>query len=237
MIRFWQDIKSRAIENIRSIIFGLSDSLVSTTGAITGIAVGSRDRGFVVMSGIVIVAVEAISMAAGEYLSVKSQREEEEEALAEELRQIRRSPEREREELERFYRERGFSDWEIRILLRRIMGSEQRLLEEMAHRELHVPYPPRLRPAYNALYMGLSYLLGGIVPVLPYLFLPLLLAIPASVLSAMLALFLAGALKGRLLGVPPVASGTEMVLISLGAALAGYAIGALASLWIRPSFC
>ncbi len=62
---------------IREIVFGIEDSLVSTMGAVTGIAVGVEDRGIVVLSGVVFVAVEAISMGAGSYLSSKSAREAE----------------------------------------------------------------------------------------------------------------------------------------------------------------
>lgn len=63
---------------MREIVFGIEDSLVSTMGAVTGIAVGVEDQSVVVLSGLVLVCVEAISMSAGSYLSSKSAREVEE---------------------------------------------------------------------------------------------------------------------------------------------------------------
>jgi len=65
-------IKSSTIESVREIVFGLEDSLVSTMGAVTGIAIGTGDQAVVILSGLVILAVEAISMAAGSFLSTKT---------------------------------------------------------------------------------------------------------------------------------------------------------------------
>lgn len=69
---------------LREIIFGLEDSFVSTLGAVTGIAAGSHDRSIVILSGFVIVAVEALSMAAGSYLSSKAVSDAEPEARKDE---------------------------------------------------------------------------------------------------------------------------------------------------------
>src|SRR3990172_12019436 len=62
----------KTADYIREIVFGLEDSLVSTLGVITGIAVGTGDRSLVILSGIIVIFVEAVSMAAGTYLSTES---------------------------------------------------------------------------------------------------------------------------------------------------------------------
>lgn len=64
--------KDSVIESVREIVFGLEDSLVSTMGAITGIAIGTEDRAVIILSGLVILTVEATSMAAGSFLSTKT---------------------------------------------------------------------------------------------------------------------------------------------------------------------
>lgn len=71
-------------ESMREIVFGLEDSFVSTLGAVTGIAAGAQSTYIVVLSGLVLIAVEAVSMSAGSYLSNKSAMEAEAEVLAEE---------------------------------------------------------------------------------------------------------------------------------------------------------
>lgn len=65
-------IKNSVIESVREIVFGLEDSLVSTMGALTGIAIGTEDRSVIILSGLVILAVEATSMAAGSFLSTQT---------------------------------------------------------------------------------------------------------------------------------------------------------------------
>jgi VIT1/CCC1 family predicted Fe2+/Mn2+ transporter len=229
----WVNFRQRVIEQIRSIIFGLGDSLVSTTGAVTGIAAGSRDQGIVILSGLVVICVESISMSAGEYLSSKSEQEVHQEALDRELHEIRTNPESEKQELIQFYRQRGFSDAEIEIFINRIMENEESLLEEMAHQELQVPYPPKLEPGRNAWYIGISYLIGGMIPIIPYLFLPISWAIPISNLCSFTALFIVGVLKGKLVRSSPLRSGIEMLLISMAAALVGYGVGRLSAHWLH----
>jgi len=64
--------KNSVIESVREIVFGLEDSLVSTMGAVTGIAIGTEDRMVIILSGLVILAVEATSMSAGSFLSTET---------------------------------------------------------------------------------------------------------------------------------------------------------------------
>lgn len=64
--------RNSVIESVREIVFGLEDSLVSTMGAVTGIAIGTQDREVIILSGLVILAVEATSMAAGSFLSTET---------------------------------------------------------------------------------------------------------------------------------------------------------------------
>lgn len=217
---------------IRETVFGMQDGLVSTLGAVTGIAAGTNDARIVVLSGLVVVTVESLSMAAGSYVSSKSQRQFLESLIAEEEGQIESDPEGERREIRKMYGDRGYTPDEIAVIEKRLMSDKRLLLEDMAHKELGV-IPDRLEhPASNAVSMGVSYILGGAIPVVPYMVLPLKTAGLVSALLAGAALFALGAAKGRLVKLSWWRSGLEMLAVGAGACGFGYAVGRLAALFL-----
>src|SRR3989338_1019868 len=123
------------------------------------------------------------------------------------------------------YRVRGSTDDEIHIIARRLLSDKRLLLEDMAHKELGI-FPESLEePVGNAVVMGCAYVIGGLVPVLPYLLLPLHTAMPVSIAVTLLALFLFGGLKGRIVKQVWWRSGLEMLTVAGAAALVGFAIG------------
>lgn len=213
---------------LREAVFGVQDGLVSTLGALTGIAAGTQQREPVIIAGLVIIVVESLSMSAGSYLSSKSQREYLERLLREEEKEIAEDPEGEREELKEMYRQRGFTEDEITIVVNRLMSNPKLLLEDMAHKELGIVPTQMEEPLGNALVMGTAYVAGGLVPVLPYLFLPVAAALPISIGGTTVMLFLFGGLKGRLVKQSWWRSGLEMLLVAGVAALAGFFVGRLA---------
>lgn len=218
---------------LREAVFGTQDGLISTVGALTGIAAGTQSRDAVVIAGCVIIAVESLSMAAGSYLSSKSQRQYLERLLKEEEQEIANEPEKERAEIWEMYRSRGYSDEEIAIIAKRLMSNPKLLLEDMAHKELGI-YPEALEePLGNALVMGTSYVIGGTLPVLFYVFLPIQMAIPVSIVGSLAALFLFGGLKGRMVRQPWWRSGLEMFTVAGAAALIGFVIGRAADRFLQ----
>ena len=211
--------------SIRELVFGIEDSLVSTVGVVVGVAAGAHDARIVVLSGAVLIVVEALSMAAGSFLSSKSHREMLERAIKEEEYEIEHAPEQEREELRDMYRERGFTPDEVEILVRRITSDKKLWLEEMMAKELKINAVDLEEPTKNAFVMGVSYVCGGVIPLAPYLFLPLGTASVVAVSLAAVALFALGYAKGRVLQNDGVKSGMEMLLITSVAATIGYVIG------------
>lgn len=217
---------------LREAVFGTQDGLISTLGALTGIAAGTQNGEAVVIAGFVIIVVESLSMAAGSYLSSKSQREYLERLLREEEEEIRTEPEKERQEIVEMYRSRGYAPNEIDIIANRLMSNPKLLLEDMAHKELGI-FPGAMEdPLGNALVMGTAYIAGGLVPVIPYLTLPIHTAMPVSVIGTFLVLFLFGGLKGRVVRQSWWRSGLEMLSIAGLAALAGFVIGRAVDTWI-----
>lgn len=212
-------------KRLRDGVFGTQDGLISTLGALTGIAVGTQDGQVVVLAGLVIIVVESLSMAAGSYLSSKSQREYLERLLREEHEAILKDPKGERKELRQMYRARGYAEREIALIEKRLFSNKLLLLEDMAHKELGICPQTLDEPVGNAIVMGIAYVLGGAVPVLPYLLFPIPVAMPVSLAAAAAALFAVGGVKGRLVHRSWWKSGVEMLTVAGLAALVGFAIG------------
>jgi predicted membrane protein (TIGR00267 family) len=225
-------IDAVARTRLREAVFGTQDGLISTLGALTGIAAGTRSGEAVVVAGLVIIIVESLSMGAGSYLSSKSQREYLERLLREEAEEIRSDPEKERQEIWEMYRSRGYADQEIELIAKRLMSNPKLLLEDMAHKELGIAPATLEEPLGNAFVMGTAYVVGGAVPVLPYLLLPIHTAMPVSVLGTLAALFLFGGLKGRVVKQSWWRSGVEMLGVAGLAAAAGFFVGRVVDLWV-----
>lgn len=217
---------------VRQLVFGVEDGIVSTTGAVLGIAAGSMNSKIVLLSGIVIVVVEALSMAAGEYLSSKSHREMLARKIREEKEEIERKPGKERAELEEMYRKRGFSAEETEILVRRITSDKRLWLEEMMAKELRIGAGELDDTRSGAFVMWISYTLGGSVPVIPFVFLSVPQAIAVSFMAALIALFTLGFWKARVSGTSPWKGAVEMIVIAAGAGVIGYVVG----LWLGTAF-
>lgn len=212
-------------DGIRSIIFGLEDSLVSTLGALTGIAAGTADRFVILLAGIVIVVAEALSMTAGEYLSSKSAQEVWKKKMEDEKREMKEEPEKEHTELIAFYLKKGYTEQDASTLADLVSKNDAWALEEMAIHELNMSPTMPERPKQGAIAMFVSYFLGGAVPLLPYVFLSVGDALPVSISATAVVLFSVGALKTRVTHERWWKSGLEMLLISLATALIGYILG------------
>ncbi len=214
---------------MREIVFGLEDSLVSTLGAVAGVAVGSGDRYVIVLSGLVLVAVEAISMSAGSFLSTQSAEQITRERQRQDSARILQERVDDDESLHALFVRKGFSDKEIKIALD-ALGRERKLwLKEINRAERHM-LTSGIHPVVAAVVMGLVYLAGGTLVFLPYFFFSVLVATIVAFSVATVALFMLGVWKAQIAGVKRVRSGATMVAVSLVAAALGMAVGRLASL-------
>ncbi len=219
--------RGRLLTSIRELVFGLEDGLVSTTGAVAGIAAGTGDGRIVILSGLVLIAVESLSMAAGSYLSNKSHRQMLLKRIRDEEWEIEHEPEKETDELRVMYRQRGFSPDEIDILVKRITADKKLWLEEMMAKELRIGASDLDEPRDSATIMGVAYIVGGGIPVLPFFFLPIGPATIAAVGASILSLIAIGWWKAGVTGLPKVKSAVEMLGIAAAAAIIGYLIGKL----------
>lgn len=215
----------RISTNIREVVFGLEDSFVSTMGAVSGIAVGSGDARIVVLSGVVLVAVEALSMAAGSYLSSKAATELYDERVRQDISRVLAERVTDEETLKQFFTRKGLKSKEVALVHDVIVKERKMWLKEVQRCEYKMSPAVGDTPFFAAGIMGCFYLIGGAFVLLPYLLFPLALALPAALLLTVTLLFFLGVWKASLAGVNRVQSGVEMVAVSLGAALIGMAIG------------
>lgn len=209
----------------REVVFGLEDSLVSTLGSVTGIAAGTGNKYVVLLAGTVYVVVEAMSMVAGSFLSSRTQKEvEKHEILAEKLR-LEQKPWERSGELNSFLSQKGMSEVEKSELVRIITKHTTWMMEEIAIHKLGIPVKSGEKPFINSIYMGISYVLGGMIPILPYTFLSMPFAMPASIGFTIFATACMGVLKAKVGGTSVLKNVIEVAGISSIVTLIGYLLG------------
>ena len=212
---------------IRSWIFGLEDGIISTAGLVLGVSVATHDASLVILAALAAAVPGAISMAAGDYLGSKSQREVQESRVQRLRQNVAHARQRVLRELKQRYLGEGFTSREIAPWLHRLKQNKELLLRKY---EEECGCIPELfeRPFINAVTMCISFLLGAFVPLFPFLIIPLFSVGGAQLTSfgtAGLSLFVIGAAKTRFTGRSWTKSGVEMLLVGLGAAIVGYGLG------------
>lgn len=212
---------------IRETIFGIEDGMVSTFGAITGIAAATGDTFTVLLSGIVIVSVESVSMGIGSFLSSKSARQINERKLFEEKIEVRDEIDHEHTEMEQLFIEDG---WPRKISkeMADVASKDRKLmLREMAYRELKIFPDVMESPGKNALAMLFAYIVGGLIPLFSYFIFEINIAIIISIPLTLIALFFVGALTTRFSKRNWFLAGIEMLSLASLAGGIGYVVGQL----------
>jgi predicted membrane protein (TIGR00267 family) len=212
---------------LREIVFGLEDGMVSTLGAITGIATATDSQFTTLLSGFVVVSVESISMAVGSYLSNKSEKDTDNRKLHEEKQELRDFPEDEKEELLQMYIEDGWPKKIAGEMSEVASKNHDLFLKEMAYRELEIIPDNDDKPVKKGAVMFLSYVIGGSIPLIPYILLPIKKAIPVSIVFTLLGLFILGIFTTRFTKRKWWKAGLEMLALASLAALIGYFVGQL----------
>ncbi len=211
---------------LRATIFGVNDGLVSNLALVMGVAGAAPEPRFILLAGIAGLLAGAFSMAAGEWISMQSQRELFERQIALERAELAAIPEEEEIELDLIYRRKGFSAQESAAIARRLMGDPEAALDTLVREELGLD-PAQLGSPWGA--AGGSFLafsVGAVLPVLPYLALGDTLAFWLALGLSLAALFLVGAAVSLLTGRSALLSGVRQSLIGGAAAAVTYAVGA-----------
>ena len=217
--------------SLSDVILGGQDGLVNVLGVILGVAAATPDPNVVLAGGLAATFAESISMGAVAYTSTLADRDFYLAELEREKREIRQVPDLEREEIRVVYREYGLEGEALDQVTAAITSNEQVWLKVMMSEELKLQ-PVGGGAVKSALVVGVSALLGSLIPLLPFVLVPLGIlpratAIVISLVVSALALFAVGVYKARSTVGRPVRSGLQMAVIGIISALAGYAIGTM----------
>lgn len=210
---------------LRAAVLGANDGIVSTASLIVGVAASDAARGQIVVAGVAAVVAGAMSMAAGEYVSVSSQADTEEASLAQERRELADTPEFEHRELAAIYRQRGLSPELAKQVADALMAKDA--LAAHARDELGLSVATQARPVQAALTSAATFTAGAALPLLAALLLPQAWLVGGVSLASLAYLMLLGAL-GAWAGNAPIARGVLRVTFWGAAAFAAtWAIGRL----------
>jgi VIT1/CCC1 family predicted Fe2+/Mn2+ transporter len=213
--------------NLRAAVFGVSDGLVSNTSLILAVAGAGAPTGQVLLAGIAGLLAGAFSMAAGEYISMRSQRELFERQMAEERAELERFPAEEAEELALIYAARGVPLEQARAMTAALVNDTEKALDTLAREELGLNPDELGSPWEAALSSFLSFAAGALLPVLPYLFGSghRTLALPLGLSAA--GLFFVGAALSLFSGKNAVLSGLRLLFVGALAGGTTFLIGRL----------
>lgn len=212
---------------LRAAIFGVNDGLVSNLSLIFGVAGAGVDNDVVIVAGVAGLLAGAFSMAAGEYISVRTQREVYERLIHLEAHEIGSDPEAERLELAEIYVNKGLPRDLADRLATELMRDPEMALETHAREELGLDKEGLGSPLAAAGSSFLTFSLGAFVPLLPFLVSSGNPAVVASAILSGLALFGVGAAISTLTGRPWLLSGLRMLAVGGAAAAVTYFVGRL----------
>jgi VIT1/CCC1 family predicted Fe2+/Mn2+ transporter/rubrerythrin len=220
---------------LRAVIFGVSDGLVSNLALVMGVAGANAGGGgsFILLAGVAGLLAGAFSMAAGEYISMQSQRELFERQIALERAELEAMPAEEEAELAAVYRSKGFTADEATTIAHRMFSDPQHALDTLIREELGLD-PDQLGSPWGAAFGSfVAFAIGAVVPVIPYVFGTGTPAFAVALVASLAALFLVGAGVSLLTGRSLLFSGARQVGIGAAAAgvtfLVGHLIGVAAA--------
>lgn len=212
---------------LRAAIFGVNDGLVSNLALVMGVAGGQASGRLILLAGVAGLLAGAFSMGAGEYVSVRSQRELFEREIALEAEEIRVMPEEETNELALIYRAKGIPREEAEALAAAIMSDPEHALDTKAREELGLNPEELGSPWGVAISSFVAFSVGAVIPVLPFVFADGTAAVVGAMIAAAVALFAVGAGVGLITGRSLVRGGLRQLFIGALAASATFAIGRL----------
>lgn len=212
---------------LRAAVLGVNDGLVSNFSLVMGVAGGTGDPGIVVIAGVAGLLAGAFSMAAGEYISMRSQKDVYENIVRLEKAELALWPEREQAELAGFYEVKGFDEEEAKVIAERLSKNPDIALAIHLQEEFGLNQEDLGSPWGAAFASMVAFALGAIVPVAPYLFGESDLSFPVSAALSGIALLIVGAGLAWISGVNTFWGGTRMLLVGGIAAAVTYGIGSL----------
>ena len=228
--------KKRVIESrarIREFVFGIQDGLISTVGLLAGIQSATESNLVVIVTGFTAMFSGAISMATGSYLSSGAQKDIFDKELVDAEMLAEREPYIAAEGLLKALGEEGLSKEQSYRMVKVLLAERNVFMRTFQEKVFGLGSAEINQPFKAALVMGLSFIVGAIIPIVPFIATEGVMALSLSVFLSAATLFLVGAFKGRLAGQSVLISGAKFFGVAVSAGGLGYLIG-LAVQWFFP---
>jgi VIT1/CCC1 family predicted Fe2+/Mn2+ transporter len=211
--------------SLRAAVFGVNDGLVSNFSLVMGFAGAEAKPEYIFLAGVAGLLAGSFSMAAGEYVSMRAQRELFEQQIAMEKQELEMSPKEEEEELSLIYQAKGIPEKEAAILARRIIQNPKTAIDTLAREELGLDPSELGSPWTAAMSSFFAFVIGAFVPVAPYFLASGVTAWLASASLSLCALFGVGALLSIFTARGPIFSGARMLGIGVLVSAITYTVG------------
>jgi vacuolar iron transporter family protein len=210
---------------LRDIVIGMSDGLTVPFALAAGLSGAVSSTGIIIIAGIAEIAAGSIAMGLGGYLAGKTEIDHYNSELKREYEEVDLVPEKEKEEVREFFGNLGLSE-EVQLkAVEEIAKDKKKWVDFMMKYELGLDKPDPKRATKSALNIGLSYVVGGLVPLSPYFFIDTPVeALKISVIVTLICLFIFGYFKSRMTGIHPWAGALKVMLIGAVAAAAAFGV-------------
>jgi len=216
--------------SVRAAVLGINDGLVSNFCLMMGVAGGTTPSGnfdFIILAGVAALVAGSLSMATGEYISVRSQKDIYEHQIDIERAELEEWPEEEEEELVLIYRAKGIEESQAKVIASALMADPNRALDTMAREELGLNPQDLGSPWSAAISSLLAFALGALIPIIPILFSSGNISIILSAIFSSLVLFIVGGIVSVASGKNIFVGATRMLLAGTLAATVTYGVGYL----------
>lgn len=210
---------------LSDIILGGQDGLVSILGLLLGLAAATKSTKIIIAGGLATIFAETLSMAAVAYTSKMADRDHYAAERKQEVKEVKEVPDIERREIVDIYAAKGFSGKLLNDIVDHITGDNELWIDTMMREELGL-LPVVKHDVYTyTVTVGVSTFGGAFLPLIPFFFLSVHAALIAALILSVVVLAAVGAYKAKMTLGNPVKSAIQMVVIGMGAAIAGYLIG------------
>jgi len=213
---------------IRDIVIGMSDGLTVPFALAAGLSGVIHNSSLIVLAGLAEITAGSIAMGLGGYLAGKTEIDFYNSELKREYEEVDALPEEEKREVQSFFQELGLShDIQLKAV-EEITRDKKKWVDFMMKYELNLEKPDPKRARNSALNIGLSYIVGGLVPLSPYFFIKTPPdALRLSVVVTLICLFVFGFFKSKVTGINPWAGAIRVMLIGAAAAAAAFFVAKL----------
>lgn len=220
--------------SLSDFILGAQDGLVNVLGVALGIAAATNDARVVLVAGLATTFAESVSMGAVAFTTTLADADHYQSEREREYRHIVEAPSLETKEIRDIYERKGFHGDLLNRIVETITANKDVWVAVMMAEEHQLSPVDRSAAIRAAWVVGLSAIIGSLVPIAPFVLLPVSTGMWMSVLFTALVLFGIGAYKARVTVGKPLRSGLEMTVIGIVSAMAGYLIGVLLKAPVAP---